>query len=268
MSHPLDGCRAKLDRAENQLDALGDEMREIVEGDAYTFSGQFNEVDYSLSVVLEEQRQLPVVDLGLALGEAVHHIRGSLDHLVYQLVIAQNGKPHTSHQFPIVKKEKGWKAKVVNPPKNKRRGALDFVHRDHVAAIKRLQPYTPTTGKPSLLTLQRFSNTDKHRLIHAAATWMTEAPQIDVRLTFPFPLRSVTHHPPGTPLGKSTEIARAVPGPGIRVDSPDREVDVHANLKFTTVFGEPGKEDTRIRDFRECLADAREIVESFAPAFP
>jgi hypothetical protein len=265
MTHPLNGCRAKLDRAENQLDALGDQLRNIFEGDAYTVGGQFNEVDYSISIVLEEREQFPVIEWGLALGEAVHHIRGSLDHLVYQLVVAQSGRPHTSHQFPIVKKEKDWKSKVVNPPKNKRRGALDFVHRDHIAAIKRFQPYTPTTGKPSLLTLQRFSNTDKHRLIHAAATWLAEAPQIAVRLTFPFPLRSVSHEPPGTPLRKRTEIARVVPGPGINTKSPDREVDVHTDLKLTTVFGEPGEENTRIGVFRECLADAREIVESFAP---
>jgi hypothetical protein len=268
VSHPLAGCRAKLDRAENQLDALGDEMRECVEGDAYTVRGEINESDNSLSIFMEKQRQLPVFDWGLALGEALHQIRGSLDHLVYQLVVKEGGRPHTNHQFPIVKKEKDWKSKVVNPPKNRRRGSLDFVHRDHIAAIKRFQPYAPTTGKPSLLTLQRFSNTDKHRLIHAAATWFTEAPEISVRISFPFPLLRVEHDPPGTPLGDHTQIARAYLAPGIQITSPDREVDVHTNLKLTTVFGEPGKEDTRIKDFRQCLADVREIVETFAPAFP
>jgi hypothetical protein len=102
------------------------------------------------------------------------------------------------------------------------------------------------------------------RPLHATATWMTEAPEIEIKLAFPLPLLRITHHPPGTPLGKRTELARAFPSPGIQVDSPDREVNVHTNVKLTTVFGEPGKEDTRTSDFRRCLTDAREIVESFA----
>ncbi len=266
--HPLDGCRAKLDRAEKQLDALGNEIRELIEGDAYSVSGEIDESNNSLSVFMEKQRQLPIVDWGLALGEALHHIRGSLDHLVCQLVILEGRSPHNSHQFPIVKDDDDWNAKVVNPPKNRRRGQLDFINSVHIAAIKRLQPYQPTTGKPSLRRLQHFANADKHRLIHAAATWFTAAPQITVRMSFPFPLLRVEHDPPGTPLSDRTQIARAFLGPGIQITSPDRQVDVRSDVKLTTVFGEPGKEDTRISEFRECLDDAREITEAFAAAFP
>src|SRR5205807_881196 len=118
----------------------------------------------------------------------VHHARGALDHLVTQLVILSGRKPHTRHQFPVVESEDDWN-RLVNPPKNckgrKQRGYLDFIPDTQIAVIKSAQPYVPTTGKPSLVTLQRFSNADKHRLIHASVTWLTEAPEITMEIVFP-----------------------------------------------------------------------------------
>ena len=59
-----------------------------------------------------------------------------------------------------------------------------------------------------------------------------------------------------------------IPCFGVYPDAPDREMNVEVQLKLTTVFGEPGKEDTRIGEFRLCLEDVRAIVESFTAAFP
>jgi hypothetical protein len=64
-----------------------------------------------------------------------------------------------------------------------------------------------------------------------------------------------------------TQIARAYPNLGVNIHATNRKVNVHTDLKATTVFGEPGQENIRMDDFRECLADAREIVEAFNSAF-
>jgi hypothetical protein len=265
----LDGPRAKINRAEHKLDALSGEIRPFMERNLYTPTVEANEIDQSYSVFLEETTEIPVEEWGLALGDILHNARGALDHLVAQLVMLTGRAPHNRHQFPILKDDTDWKRKVVNPPKNRKRGMLDFIDGKHVAAIKRLQPYQPSTGKPSLFVLQRFSNADKHRLIHVSATWVTQTPKITMKLAFPLTIDNVIHDPPGTPLGKRTEIARVYPRLTIYPDSPDREMQVSAEVKLTTVFGdEPGKEDTRVREFRACIKDARAIIESFAAAFP
>jgi hypothetical protein len=272
--HPLDAPRAKINRAEEQLDALSKEIKRVMQPDVYASSAELNPIDDSYSVFLEKQIGLPSEKWGIALGEILHNARGALDHLIAGLVVAAGRTPHSRHQFPIVKDDAEWDRLVVDPPKNGKRGFLDYIPTNQVALVKAVQPYTTTTGKPSLFTLQRFSNADKHRLIHAAATWVTKSPEVNIRVGFPVPLRRVTHHPPGTPLGSRTEVARAypvvarsdLPALGFDLSNPHVEVDVH--LSLTTVFGEPGEEDTRIRDFRACLDDIRRIVESFAAVFP
>jgi hypothetical protein len=271
---PLDGPRAKIDRAENQLNALSEQIRQVMQADVYASSAELNPIDDSYAVILEKQREIPVTEWGLSLGEIIHNARGALDHLIVQLVVLAGHTPHTRHQFPVVKRDDEWERLVVNPPKHGKRGMLDFIDRTHVAAIKRLQPNTPATGKPSLLTLQRFSNADKHRLIHAAATWVARSPEVNISIEFPVPLKRVTHREPGTPLGDRTEIARAYPLvargdlPALGFDTSNPQVKVNTHVPLTTVFGEPGEEDTRIRDFRICIDDARAILESFASAFP
>jgi hypothetical protein len=46
------------------------------------------------------------------------------------------------------------------------------------------------------------------------------------------------------------------------------QMNVDAKFPTTVVFGPPGAEDTRGIDLRAAIADVREIIESFAPAFP
>ena len=269
---PLDGPLAKLSRAEDELNALSKEIRQWVELNPYASSAQLNPIDDSYSVFLENAEQIPAQEWGLALGEMIHNTRGALDHLVAALVIVAGRGPHKRHQFPIVECNAEWDRQVVNPPRNRKRGFLDYIPTNQIALIKAAQPYTPATGKPSLLILQRFSNADKHRVIHAAATWLSRSPKVEISVEFPVPLRRVDHHPPGTPLGDRTEIARVYPtmlqgGPGtpsVGFDPSGLEMQVDTHVPLTTVFGEPGKEDTRIRDFRTCLADVRAIIEDVA----
>jgi len=66
--------------------------------------------------------------------------------------------------------------------------------------------------------------------------------------------------------GRLTTILGGLPGPGnyhtnMVVVGPDEKVDTDVSL--TTVFGEPGEEDTRISEFRTCLKDIRLIVGEF-----
>ena len=277
MPHALDGCRAKLDRAEQHLDALSAEIKKFVEAKTYEFVSEFSPVDQKTMVVtLKELRQIPLV-WGVAVGDVVHNTRSSLDHLVYQLALLAGGKPHNRHQFPIFDHPNEWQPNVVQSPQQGKRGQLDFIDAVHVTSIERLQPYQPVTGKPRLAMLRRFSNTDKHRLIHGARASVSGTPQIAANLTIPSKITDLIAPAPGTPLEGGTQVARfrlhtdieIQIDPVLGMHNPaNSEMNVDAKLPTTVVFGPPGSEDTRVSDFRDAIGNVREIVESFASVFP
>jgi hypothetical protein len=269
----LSGVRLKLDRAKQHLDTLAADVRQFMEADDHTIISSHNVLDDSWSAVFKAK---PLPDhWGILVGDVFHNLRCTLDHLVAQLVILANGTVHDMHQFPIFDKTDDWQRRVVQPPRKGRRGLLDFIDPQHVGLIESLQQYNPTTGLPSLATIRRFSNADKHRLIHVARTNLTARPRLIAATSIPTKVTEVVYKDPGTPLEDGTEIARyrgelvfpVHPLTGQRQLPPDAEVTVNIHLNTTTVFGEQGQEDTRIRDFRTCLADAQSIVDRFATAF-
>ena len=276
MAHPLDGCRAKLDWAEQHLDALSEEMKTFFEGNPDSFVTEFDEANNSSVVFFKEVKEIPIT-WGIALGDIIHNMRSTLDHLVYELVELANGRHHRSHQFPILDHPNDWTGKVVKPLQQKKRGLLDFVDTRQVAVIKSLQPYQPSTGLPRLTTLRRFSNTDKHRLIHAARAILTGSPEITAFLSVPSGISDLVAPNPDTPLEDGAEVARfrnytdiVVPQlPDGSFGHPENsQMNVDVKFPTTTVFGEPGAEDVRGREFRRILGDVRGIVERFAPDFP
>jgi hypothetical protein len=269
----LDGIITKLDRAEYHLDALATDIREVMEKHGERGVTQHNPIDQTYSF-LHQAPALPD-DWGVRLGDFVHNLRSALDHLVAQFVVLAGATVHDSHQFPIIDHPNEWKRRVVQPAQNSRRGLLDFIDPQHIAFIESLQPYQPATGLPTLQVIRRFSNADKHRLIHASRTYMTATPRISGALSIPVRIIDVSYPSPGTPLEDGTEIARfgahvdipAHPLSGAPLMPPDAQMNVRLDGNLTTAFGEPGKEDTRIRDFRACLDDARGIMVASATFF-
>lgn len=191
-------------------------------------------------------------------------MRSALNHLVCALVPA--GQVHRRHQFPIFDTQHAWKSEFGGKRSDK---MLDFVDPVHFTLIESVQPYQPA-GLGRLALLERFSNNDKHRLIHAAVTSLTDQPQITVQWAIPTTVISVDYRP-GKPIRDGDELARFKPNvyTGIRirpeglVEITDAEMRASAGFKCTTVFGEPGNEDTRLGDFRETLKDIRQLVSQF-----
>jgi hypothetical protein len=105
--------------------------------------------------------------------------------------------------------------------------------------------------------LERFTNTDKHRLIHAATTNLIDAPAINFSRVIPVAVSDVTYPPTGQAVTDGTEIARfkgdmglnLAPQPDGRFAVLNSSVQVEAGFQAGTLFGEPGKEDTRAREF-------------------
>jgi hypothetical protein len=96
-------------------------------------------------------------------GEAIHHLRSSLDHLVWALASRRNANPPGRIQFPICSSAEKF-AKACKG------GIIHGLSRKSHAAIERSQPYwhryrTPDPENHPLFILNEMNNTDKHRLL-------------------------------------------------------------------------------------------------------
>lgn len=100
-------------------------------------------------------------DLPLIAGEAAHQLRSALDHLVWQLVVANTGAVPTGTKsgFPIFKNEKGYDERA--PP------MIMGVSNAAAARIRAAQPFQAGGDAERALTwvLHELNNADKHRLI-------------------------------------------------------------------------------------------------------
>jgi hypothetical protein len=264
----LDGCRAKLDRAQEHLDSLDREVRPFLDAQPHALSFVFYPEDDGVAVLLE-QFHVPPIRWGTVVGDVLHNARSSLDHLVYQLV--PRGKVHNRHQFPIVDSSDRWE-QAVSPvaPKTGRnkgvvpRGQLDCVHPDCVAHIERIQPYQPSTGHPRLAALRDLSNTDKHRLIHSRVFAIMRTPALEV----PVPIKDVVLPTSGTTLAGKAHVASFRYFP-IRPLTPEMTVDVKMEFTLSLAFEDPKRRvSLDMNELAATIDGTRNIIEHFTQALP
>ena len=116
---------------------------------------------YPLVVDVEEPETL--YEYSVAVGEIAHNLRSSLDHLVWQIVIANGGIPDHKNAFPIALKENDYRA----PSKPKLRRLTD----DQRQTIEGLQPFRDDVNiGPHLWMLHVICNIDKHRHLNVFNT--------------------------------------------------------------------------------------------------
>jgi hypothetical protein len=109
----------------------------------------------------------PPMRLGVVVGDIVHNLRSSLDHLAWQLALIRTSSPKQSTEFPIFIDPKSGPGKKGFDPygRKKIRDLPDGAQK----LIEAVQPYSLTAaGRGSLLwLLQKMSITDKHKIILA-----------------------------------------------------------------------------------------------------
>jgi hypothetical protein len=106
MAHPLDRARLKLARAEEHINAFGEESVPYLNSNFchldFHDDGEFR----NAFLVVSEP---PPMHLSVILGDCLHNIRASLDYLAWELVIANNSTPSTKTAFPIFDTERKYK---------------------------------------------------------------------------------------------------------------------------------------------------------------
>jgi hypothetical protein len=260
--HPLDGCRAKIERALLHLREFGDRVRNFTDQAPYKVRGEHNPETNEVVFVAEANHDCPPIplDLSLIAGEVAHQLRSALDHLIWQLVLAHTGQAPqgTKSGFPIFKTEAGFE---------QRAGSMIAGVSDRAAErIRGAQPYHLGADAESALTwvIHELNNTDKHRLIPVAVehtsvgsvAMTTDEGVVSEILPWQEHVRE--------PLHDGVEIARVqIPegSSGARFDIP---------LGFDVAFEQLGA--VRRHPAADLLGKAvrhvNDLVESFSSEFP
>jgi len=162
-----ESARLKLDRAEEHIKALEREVGEFFDTQPYSTDTEF-ESDGTEFVIKARLIQRPPKRLGLLIGDAIHNLRGCLDHLVFELAGRPTDEAIAPHiEFPIfvdrTKYKFGHEKRLCGVPD------------DAKAIIERLQPYhrrdlpNPPPGLiHPLEVVYQLSNFDKHREVQIA----------------------------------------------------------------------------------------------------
>lgn len=158
----LADVQAKLDWAGHHLDTLEAAIQSFKDTDPIPVGRKFDpdsseEVWYVNGVPKE-----PPDALSFIAGDFLANLRASLDYLVWQLVLENNGTPNRRNAFPVTTHPDWW-ADALKPRKR-----LNGVDAKAVAAIKQLQPCFGTNPYRVkwLEWIEELTVIDKHRHLH------------------------------------------------------------------------------------------------------
>ncbi len=236
-THALDGVAAKLDRAQEHLRALHDELPRFVDEKPHRFVGYIDPQAsrYSIRVGIEKD---PPLLWSIIVGDFVHNIRSALDHLLCQLVILSGVTPDNGHQFPIFTSEPtGGKPLATwnRMTKGLRSDILD--------AVKKVQPYTSgdRAKENALALLNGLSNEDKHRLPLATVTAIEQHDHGTLSVHAVRDVRIAGYYiTVGKPLVHDAEIMWAP----VEITGPQPHLEIQGNLSHP---GFDGGFDARVR---------------------
>ena len=154
----LDGIYAKIRRADNQLGALTADMDRFCTDIRQLIVHEVHEDSHEQVWVFRGETPSVPIEWSVKVGEILYHLRSTLDHFVWQLVLANGQEPSRQNAYPIVHDESEWSSN-----KDRLKGVTPRVE----TIIERLQPYTGGINLPfnvlAFLTLHALCNIDKHR---------------------------------------------------------------------------------------------------------
>jgi len=164
--HPLDGAYKRFGRANEHLLDLERRISILLKED---FKRAAKETQFIRPkrganpipfLVFKFPPKLPPAIYSIIVGEIIYNLRAALDYLVYELACFDSKQEVEGTQFPIEDSEKKFDYRICGIEVNGKGRYLKGVSLEHVAAIKRLQPFN---GCEWTKRLRVISNPDKHR---------------------------------------------------------------------------------------------------------
>jgi hypothetical protein len=177
----LDGVAVKLDRAAEHLETIHSGFRQFIEVDLENRTSQVGDIDpHQTGWQFIRWGKVPAPDprLGAILGDFVHNVRSALDQTIWQLVKANGCTPERTTQWPVSETEGQWRNDITHRDIDNRGPAPTAgLSNDAFELVRQFQPFQAgkkLRSKDPLLILHRLSNEDKHRTLHAAASYPAE----------------------------------------------------------------------------------------------
>jgi hypothetical protein len=228
MSHPLDGPRAKVERANHHIRDLVTAVGEFrrVNPDVFIHEHDAKSKEW---VIRANIRRQPNSRVSTALGDAVHNLRSALDILACQFVETA-GNPVTKHTgFPIGDGSGKYETYARRKVKGARKEAVQFV----------LGAEAYPGGNDFLVALNEVDILDKHRLLLTvvSASHGLIATTDGIRHQFlPFPDNIAIS------LEHGEEVMRLAEKPYAIIFDPKKNVQLVAEIAFgdtEIVMGNP-----------------------------
>ncbi len=244
-----DGIRAKLDRADEHLEALKNEIGVFLNGKPHVYwtKADVHKGRYAVHVTINAE---PPLRLSVICGDYIQCLRSTLDYLVCAVV----PKVTRRTAFPIFDNSDDYFCGVVLPARRKRQGPLTGleVEGDLFAAIQQLQPHEGPHGHEAhfLFVLRELSNVDKHRAIlaraaaHSAVTEPVGMIAHDVRLGH-------AQYELGQPLKNGAKVAWGT----FDVTGPEPHVEMDGDFPVEIAFGDPPVRLNGLEQLRDGVRD-------------
>jgi hypothetical protein len=211
MRHPLAGCRAKLDRANEHIGSLEKKVKGFLKKQPYKVV--FDPTPYRgrPRLVANIRREPPTEEWGALMGEIIHDVRSSLGHLVWQLTLDNKGEPPEplarrwkDIEFPIYDDCDLYFGRIRNTRVRPASRLLWGVDPKLGTVFERLQPYRRRKShRYWLWVLNELWNADKHRT-YPLVGFFVEFPNYTIN--DPFQMRIIKSRDPG-PVEDGTPVA-------------------------------------------------------------
>ncbi len=250
LDHPLAGCEAKLRRAQQNLELLDNEIGRYLDRHPEPIPrvGEFDRETNGHVRWRFRPIEHPAPILGAVIGDYIHDLRSTLDHLAFELsFLDTRGKiPPRTIAFPCCRLRDpvpdgplAWNSKTT-------RKKLIGINTRHRALIYRAQPCYRRKDTPSsprtiarrrrnaLADLEDFWNHDKHRTLEPVASAPFDIRAAVVAFRDCEPLGDLVFYREvlGRPIEASTEVY-SLP---VRQTGPHPEVEVDCRVGVLITF--------------------------------
>jgi hypothetical protein len=258
MTHPIEDCYLKLDRADEHLESIEREIQGFLEREPYGVVGKFypgspGNLSYIASGKVREQ---PPRKLKVLIGEFCHNLRSSLDNLADILATSLSGPAPDGTEFPIFK-DRSQFFRTSNrgiPDRGSGLYKIRGMDRGPQTMIKWLQPYRRRNDpeRHPLWILHRLNIGDKHRRPHLTGA-VLENSSFGIKSMQDIDLHIGQWGAVTGPFKNGTTVGTF----SARVTGPNPVMDVDTNFTFGVAFDPKGvtlgalvvPQLTEVRDF-------------------
>jgi hypothetical protein len=250
MTHPLDGARAKIERAGDHLETLDSVLTRFAKEGGFVIAGEPDGDSGEYVMRIYSNRQPPVppsARTSAIVGDVLNNLRSALNYVIWQLARS----PSTKNQFPIFDTPELFEAK--------RKRYLATVPKEHWAKIESYQPYHGG-GRVAFAVLAKLNDADKHRLLLPGA--VTSSPRKGKFTVSGLDSIAVKGRD-WVPFEDGAEIYR------LRLEPhAGSNVNVKAEVPYTIVFADPDSGvGVSVSDLRTLRISVSNVVEEFAGDF-